>query len=353
MKILFVNPFGIGDVLFTTPLVRSLKDRGDSIYYWCNERVADILRYNNAVADIYPISRGDMKKIFKFSPVEAVKRSLALINRIRKEKFDIALDFSLDYRYSLLLKLLGVRKIVGFDYKGRGRFLTDKIKLKGFNSTHMVEYYLSLVKFIDKEIKAGERMELFVGDSDSKWADGVLSRNGAALGDLLIGIAPGGGTSWGEDAFRKHWPKEKFAFVGNEIMKEKKPRIILFGSIEEKPICDFIGSSIGKGVINLCGETTLGQFAALLKRCKLLIANDGGPLHMASALGVKTVSLFGPVDERVYGPYPFTSEHTAIKSDIECRPCYKDFRYKNCGDLKCLDAIEPLEVLEAVRSKLE
>jgi len=73
---------------------------------------------------------------------------------------------------------------------------------------------------------------------------------------------------------------------------------------------------------------------------------------MAAALGVNTVSLFGPVDEKVYGPYPPSDRHVVLTGDAECRPCYKNFRYKECDDRICLDSIEPAEVLEAVRSRL-
>lgn len=352
MKILFVNPFGIGDVLFTTPLVRALKEKGHSIYYWCNERVADILKYNEAIEDIFPLSRGDFKRILKTSAVEAVKRAVDLIRRLRRGRFDMALDFSLDYRYSLLLRILAVKRIIGFDYRRRGRFLTDKIKIDGFDDEHMVEHYLKLLKFIDKEIAPHKRIELFVGNGEEKWADDFLHRKGIGASDVLIGIAPGGGTSWGEGAFRKHWPKEKFAHIGDDLTAEKRYRIILFGSEEERDICDFIARRMRKNAVNLCGETTLGQLAAVLRRCKLLVTNDGGPLHMACALGVKTVSIFGPVDERVYGPYPLSKEDITIKADVECRPCYKNFRYPFCENRICLDSIEPSAVLEAARRKL-
>lgn len=352
MKILFVNPFGIGDVLFTTPLVRALKEKGHSIYYWCNERVVDILKYNEALEDIFALSRGDFKRIFNTSAVGAVKRAVGLIRRLRRERFDMALDFSLDYRYSLLLRILAVKRIIGFDYRKRGRFLTDKIKIGGFDDEHMVERYLKLLKFIDKEITPRRKMELFVGHSEEEWADDFLRRNGIGASGVLIGIAPGGGTSWGESAFRKHWPKEKFAHISIELAAEKRYRIMLFGSEEERDISDFIARSMKNDAVNLCGKTTLGQFAAVLRRCKLLIANDGGPLHMASALGVKTVSIFGPVDEKVYGPYPPSGEDITIKADVECRPCYKNFRYPFCDNRICLDSIEPSAVLEAARSKL-
>lgn len=352
MKILFVNPFGIGDVLFTTPLARTLKEKGHSIYYWCNERVVDILKYNKAIEDIFALSRGDFKRIFKTSAVEAVKRAVDLIRRLRRGRFDMAFDFSLDYRYSLLLRILGVKRIIGFDYRKRGRFLTDKIKIGGFDDKHMVEQYLKLLEFIDREITPHERIELFVGNDEKKWAEEFLNHEGIGASDALIGITPGGGTSWGKSAFRKHWPKEKFAHIGEELTAEKRYRIILFGSEEEADICNFIARRMKNNVVNLCGKTTLGQFAAVLRRCKLMITNDGGPLHMASALGVKTVSIFGPVDERVYGPYPPSKEDITIKADVECRPCYKNFRYPFCDNRICLDSIEPSTVLEAARSKL-
>jgi lipopolysaccharide heptosyltransferase II len=352
MKILFVNPFGIGDILFTTPLIRPLKEKGNFIYYWCNERVADILEYNKAIEAIFPLSRGDFKRIFKESAGEAVKKGIGLIRQIKRERFDVVLDFSLDYRYSLLLRLLGIKKITGFDYKGRGRFLTDKIKIKGFNDRHMVDYYSMLLRSIDMEPKTHNRMELFVGDNENNWAQEMLRQNGIGSSDILIGIAPGGGASWGESAFQKHWPKEKYAYIADELTSKDRCKILLFGSDREVEICNFITERRKNSVLNLCGKTSIGQFAASLQQCKLLMTNDGGPLHMASALGVETVSVFGPVDEKVYGPYPFSKEHTIVKGDVECRPCYKNFRYPLCHKRECLDSIKPSAVLKAVRSKL-
>lgn len=353
MKILFVNPFGIGDVLFTATLIKPLKEGGNSIYYWCNERTVDILRYNKAINDIFPLSRGDLKRIFKSSPYEGIKRISGLMRWIKKRRFDIALDFSLDYRYSLLMRLLGVKKIAGFDYKGRGRFLTDKLKIEDFDERHMVSYYSMLLKFIDKTLQPYDRMELFVGEDEKDWVDGILRKNRIDKNDILIGIAPGGGTSWGEGAFRKHWPREKFAYVADKLASIDGYKIALFGSEKERDICDFIAGEIKRNTVNLCGRTSVGQLAASLQRCKLLIANDGGPLHMASALGVKTVSIFGPVGENVYGPYPPSEDHIVMTGNVDCRPCYKNFRYTLCDNRICLDSIEPSKVLEAVREKLK
>lgn len=349
MNILIVNPFGIGDVLFTTPVIRALAGKGHSVYFWSTERTADILRHNPAIKGILPLSRGDLKKI---SAWKGAKALIGLMMRLRKGSFDAALDFSLDYRYGLLLRMAGIKKRVGFDYKGRGRFLTDAVKIDGFSGRHMAAHYADILRFIDKPLKAEGKMELFVGDEDDKWADRFLRENGAAGSDVLIGITPGGGASWGKDASRKHWPKENFAVVADKLVSEGGRRVVIFGSESESALCAAVAGKMKCRPINTGGKLSLGRFAALLRRCRLLITNDGGPLHMASALGVKTVSVFGPVDEKIYGPYPVSANHSVITGDAACRPCYKNFKYPVCKETVCLNSVGADAVLEAARGLL-
>jgi ADP-heptose:LPS heptosyltransferase len=105
--------------------------------------------------------------------------------------------------------------------------------------------------------------------------------------------------------------------------------------------------------INLTGKTTLEEFSAVLSRLRLLVTNDGGPLHMATALGVKTVSIFGPVDERVYGPYPDSDKHLVVTNEIQCRPCYRKFRLPECvRDKVCINAVSIEDVYQSVRRLL-
>lgn len=353
MKILIVNPFGIGDVLFTTPIAAALAESGRSVYYWSNERVADILKHNPKISGIFSLARGDIKRIFKNSFFGGIKALLLLLGKIKKEKFEVAFDFSLDYRYGLILWLLGIKKRIGLDYKNRGRFLTDAVKIKSFEDRHVVRYYNGLIRFMEGDIMPGANMELFIGSDDAKHAEAFLQKSGVLAEDVLLGIAPGGGGSWGRDAFRKRWPKEKFAYIAERLGREGSYKIVVFGSEDEADICGYVSGNAGNSSINTCGKLTLGQYAAILKRCKLLITNDGGPLHMAVALGISTVSIFGPVNEKVYGPYPGSPKHIVISGEAKCRPCYKDFRYPLCKALICLDSIEPEEGLTAVKKLLE
>jgi lipopolysaccharide heptosyltransferase II len=350
-RYLIINPFGIGDVLFTTPVIRSIKDvQPDSqISYWCNDRVAPIIRNNPNINEVFPLSRGDLKKIFAKSRLEGISRFWNLILGIKKGHFDISLDFSLDHRYSLLTKLAGVKKRVGFNYKKRGRFLTDKIDIEGYHAKHIIEYYLDLLKVINIDTKS-RSLELRVEASDREKIKKLLSYSGVKENDLIVGVAPGAGASWGKDATLKHWPAIRFAQVADIISDEFGAKILILGSKEERPIADIIYSAMRNKPIDLVGRTSLNELGAIISYLRILIANDGGPLHMAVALGVKTVSIFGPVDEKVYGPYPASQNHIVIKKELSCRPCYQYFRTPVCDrNRECIKSISVEEVLDAVR----
>ena len=151
-RILFINPFGIGDVLFTTPVIRTIKESNPDLVigYWCNKRVEDILKHNPCIDKIFALSRGDIKKIYKESLFKGFLTFLGLIKDIRKEKFDASIDFSLDHRYGLWSKIAGIRQRIGYNYHNRGRFLTKSLKIADYyKAKHVVDYYLDLLKLID------------------------------------------------------------------------------------------------------------------------------------------------------------------------------------------------------------
>ncbi len=354
-RLLIIDPFGIGDVLFTTPVIKAVKDVYPDNYigYWCNERVADILKNNPAINRVFAFSRGDLKKLYQQSHLEAIKKFFSLVSAIRKDRFHVCIDFSLDHRYSLICKLLGIKKRIGFNYKKRGRFLTDKIGIDGYKGKHVVEYYLDLLKFIG--IKAKDKdLCLSVPRENKAKAQIKLSRLGAKQGDLLIGIAPGGGASWGKQASFKHWSALKYAQLADKIISEFKAKVVILGDDSEIPIGDIITSAMKNKAIDLTGKTTLEELTAIISQPDILITNDGGPLHIAVALGKKTVSIFGPVDELVYGPYPAGKNHRVIKKDLSCRPCYNNFRFQECSRevRECINNISVEDVLIEVRSLL-
>ena len=345
-KILIINPFGIGDVLFTTPVIKAIKKQFPEAFigYWSNARVKPILASNPRIDKVFALSRGDLKKIYQDSFLKGAWRSLKLAWEIKKEHFDICLDFSLDHRYSLFAKIIGIPKRVGFNYKARGRFLNSRIDIDGYHDRHVVEYYLELLKFLGIQALDNDLYLAVPLESEIK-AKNILASAGIIENDLVIGIAPGAGGSWGKDAGYKHWPALKFAQVGDRLISELKAKVVILGDESERKIAEVILHAMRNKPIDLTGKTSLEILPALIKNCNLLITNDGGPMHMAAALGVKTVSIFGPVSEVVYGPFPSGRNHVVLKWDIACRPCYKNFRLPVCDkDRECLKSVSADEV---------
>ena len=354
-KFLVINPFGIGDVLFTTPVIKALKQQyPDSfIGYWSNLRVKPILASNPQINKVFALSRGDLKKLYQESFFKGLGSFLKLIWEIKKEHFDICLDFSLDHRYSLLAKIIGIKQRIGFNYKGRGRFLTKGIDLAGYQEKHVVEYYLELLKFLN--ISAQDKsLHLDVLSESELKAKNILTSAGIEEIDCVIGIVPGAGGSWGKDATYKHWPALKFAQVADRLATELKAKIVILGDESERKIAEAIVYAMRNKPIDLTGKTSLDIFPAVIKNCNLLITNDGGPMHMAVALGIKSVSVFGPVSEVVYGPYPDNRNHVVLKWNMSCRPCYKNFRLPVCDkDRECLKQVSADVVFDATTRLLQ
>ncbi|MCM8795343.1 MAG: glycosyltransferase family 9 protein, partial [Candidatus Omnitrophica bacterium] len=291
-KFLIINPFGIGDVLFTTPVIRAIKEAYPDSFmaYWCNLRVKDVLKDNPHIDKIWSLSRGDIKKIFKQSKWKGLTTSLDLLQQLRKAEFDICFDFSLDWRYGLLTKLAGIKKRVGFNYKKRGRFLTEKIDIDGYNDKHVVDYYLDLLKIIDI-IPKHKNLDLFISEEQRGHAKGVLANLGVTESELLFAIAPGGGASWGKDAYLKHWPQEKFAQLVDRLSDDFIAKILILGDTQEKEIAKEILARIKNKnrVIDLVGKISLEELVAIINYLEILITNDAGPLHIAVALNKKSV----------------------------------------------------------------
>lgn len=354
-KFLIINPFGIGDVLFTTPLIRALRgcEPDCVIGYWCNQRARDIFAYDPDVQHIFALSRGDLKRVCEDSVFDGAGRLFGTAFGLRRAGFDCAFDCSLDPRYAVVSMLAGVRRRVGYNCKKRG-MLTDSIAIDCYRNKHMVEYYLDLLQFVRAVRPENPRLSIFVPDFEKAKAHQALERCGIRETDTLVGIAGGAGASWGKDAGFKRWPAVKFAQLADRIAQQLGCKVILLGDASERPIAESIIAMTKSRPVDFVGKTSLLEFAALLQHINVLVTNDGGPLHMAVACGIKTAAIFGPVDSKVYGPYPSdTARHIVIKRDLPCIPCYDKFRMPLCErDKECVRSIDTQEVFETVKKLL-
>ena len=351
-KILVINPYGIGDVLFTTPLIRTLKKAYPQaeISALLGSRTKEVLAWNPDIKKIYVFNKGCFDS---GSKLREIPRLIKLIITLKKIKFDLVLDLSNAPEYGFICKFVfKIPHRIGFNYKNRGRFLTQGINLEGFNDKHIIEYYLDLARIIGLEPQKG-KTKFYIDADDQDWAKDFLSSHKIKNRfEPVIAVIPGGGSSWGLDAGYKHWPAESYARLSDMLMDKFKAHVILCGDKTESSIGRMILTLMTKKPIVASGRTSLGQLAALLAECDLVICNDGGPLHVAVAVGAKTLSIFGPVDEKVYGPYPLDEKHQVITSDVDCRPCYRNFKYQKCDHRKCLFNIHIDTILEKVSELL-
>ncbi|KKR29874.1 MAG: Glycosyl transferase family 9 [Candidatus Gottesmanbacteria bacterium GW2011_GWC2_39_8] len=360
-NILVINPFGIGDVLFSTVLVRQLRKNNPNSYiaYICNLKVKDILATNPDINEVFVFERDEYRSEWKKSKIRGIKKFLGFWREVKKKKFDVVFDLSLGKEYAFLCWWVGIKERKGFNYKKRGRFLTHKIEFDGFNDKPVAEYYLDLF-YLNKiasltpfarndelichceEPQRGDEAistVLVTTEHDKEYIDNFLNQSGIKDNDILIGIAPGGGMSFGlKNQDRRRWPVKKFAELADKVIEKFNARIILiWGPGEEKLVQEIAILMKQKPLIT--PATKIREMAELCKRCKLVICSEGGPLHIANSHDVKTISIFGPVDEKVYGPYPLGENNIVVTSDVDCRPCYKKFKLPECSNRKCLEDI--------------
>jgi lipopolysaccharide heptosyltransferase II len=347
-RILVINPHGIGDVLFTTPLLANLRRAYPNahIAYIGNRRTVDFLKDNPTINQVFCYERDEFYAVFKKNVFGFMKKWFDFASQIKQQRFDIVFDFSLNSAFGFLCFWAVIPERYGFDYKGRGRFLTRKFALRGFEGRHVVEHYLDLLNAINVPV-IDRDMEFTINPKDQQWADEWLKEQGLSNNSILVGIVPGGGASWGTSASKKRWPAEKYAGLVDKIIAEKSAAVILMGDVKEQDLCTEITRLSNHQVYSAAGNTTLGQMAALFKKCRLVIVNDGGPLHVAVATKTSSVSIFGPVDPNVYGPFPL-SHHLVIQKGLACQPCYRRFRMAPCSHLSCLQDLSVEDVFRKV-----
>lgn len=352
-RFLIINTFGIGDVLFTVPLIKSIQANVADAYigYISNRRTAPLLESLPQINQVIVYDRNEFKAVSDRSQFEFLQLIRSTKNDIRQGRYDIAFDFSMTWYAGFYCWLAGIKQRVGLNYKNRSVFLTQKVMLSGYEGRHVADYYQELLRGVDFCVSP-QSMEVSIAPENCLWAENFL-RDANFSSSKWIAVFPGGGESWGPDAKFKRWPAEKYADLIRRITVDFDGNIVLLGNHAEETLCKEIQSLVKCPLFNACGKTNLLQTLAILKKSCLAVVNDGGPLHMAVAAGIRTVSVFGPVDEKVYGPYAGVfGQHRVVTSSMACRPCYRNFRRAACEHISCIRNVEVDDVFNAVQDLL-
>ncbi len=350
-RLVIFNPYGIGDVLFSIPLLSALRERQDISYcaYICNSRARAVLEGNPYVDEIIPYDRDEIKK--------GLKRKLEFFRRLCNVHADLAIDLTLNRTLSFLLFLAGIRERVGLDYKSRGMFLSKKLLIMDINR-HMASYYFDLYGLIapgDEASYTDYDVRIYLSEKEEGFARLLFYNLGLDENARIVCVFPGGGASWGKERHKKLWQGEKFLELILKILL-LDPSIYVFVMGDEKDR-DMMGLPIElqrtRRAFDFRGRLTIRETVSVLKLAELSITNDGGPAHLSAAAGTELISIMGPVPEDVYRPLGDTNRIHIVVSEIDCRPCYKNFRMPECTkDYACIRDIAVDRVLEEAKAIL-
>ena len=226
---------------------------------------------------------------------------------LRARKFDCAILLQNAFEAAALAWLARIPRRIGYDRDGRGWLLTDAVPVPkpGEIPRHQRFYYLELLR------RAGVVSGFPSGDTVR-----LVGAARSAGGDAWVGVSPG--AAYGG---AKRWPPERFAEAAVEVALKIGAPVALFGSAGERPLCEQVESLIaGRArVVNFAGQTSLRQFIDLAAACRVFLTNDSGAMHIASALGVPTVAVFGATDPAATGPAGEFSR--IVLEPVDCSPC--------------------------------
>jgi heptosyltransferase-2 len=265
-----------------------------------------------------------------------------LARQLKKEFFDLALHLPNSFDSALVSLLAGIPRRAGYNTDGRGILLTHKVSADGrVKRGHQVEYYLHLVRSLGLQTAEGVPA-LTVFQDRIPEAEAILKSADGGDGPY-VGMSPG--AQYGS---AKEWFPERFGQLGRRIETELGGRFLILGSAGDRALASRIGQTAGKGAVDLTGKTTLGQAMALIARCRVFVTNDSGLMHVAAALGVPLVAIFGSTDPSRTGPRGRNSR--VIYKPIPCAPCLK----ARCPQSReCMEAVSVDEVFEEVKNLWE
>lgn len=319
----------VGDAVMTLPALEAVRENfpSASITVIARPWVAPVFENHPAVNNILIYNRHDglKKNIYEFFHLASI---------IRKNRYDLAVLFQNAFEAALLAYLGRVRCRLGFDSDGRRFLLTHGIKRSSeIFAVHQVEYYLSILKAVGLKTESRNPV-LYLSKKDIAKAENLLQSQGISKTDFILGISPG--AIFGS---AKRWPFERFAKISDWASERWGAKVIVLGSKKEKDIGNKMAGMMKNKAADFCGTTSLGEAMGLIAGCSFFVTNDSGLMHVAAALGVPTLAIFGSTDHVATGPRG--SKTRIIRHDIACSPCLKP----ECPtDFKCMLSIEPEEV---------
>ncbi len=316
MKILILALSGIGDALMFTPALKLLRQ---SLPY----AQIDALVMFKGTKEIYETNENFNKVIYFDFIKEGALSSLKLVLGLRK-KYDTTINLYPSNRkeYNIINFLLGAKKRVGVEYlrmNNSNLGWLNNITVLENDKTHNVQTNIKLIeKLLNKSFDENPPMQISISDEKKIFADNFLKDKNISTNDFLVGFHPGCATL--KNHIRRRWEPEKFAELGNKLIKEKNAKVFLFGGPEEEELKSSINLRIDSKNSFVIKTDNFLQSIAIMKRCNVFVTNDSALMHVASALGLKVIAIIGPTNPHYI--HPWKTEHKIVSLNLNCAPCF-------------------------------
>ena len=332
-KILLIKLSAVGDVVHTIPVLNKLRRRYPAarIDWLVTPAIAELLRHNPAISNVIEFERDDWSRPWTPTPFVNYARLAA---KLRANAYDLVVDMHGQFRTAVLVLASGAPVRIGFDrprasvWDASPRSFPAEARKHAWQGaregswlayTHHIPVPTLDIHAVDRYLGVGPILGLETGPPDfsfpipqaaSASVEALLRERGLA-GAPLLAMAPG--TIWET----KHWGSGKYAEVARHFLA-KGFAVALMGSRRERAVCEDV-ARLAPGAVDIAGETTLTELAALIRRSAISVTNDSGPMHLAVALDRPVVSVFGPTDPVWIGPYGRTG--AVLQAGVACSPC--------------------------------
>jgi len=336
VKLLIRATNWVGDAIMALPALRAVRSRFPKaeIAILALPYVADIYRGQGVADELIGYDRNGEHAGFRGRE--------KLVAKLRAKKFTTALLLQNAFDAAWIAWRAGIPERIGYNRDARGLLLTKPIAVprSGEIPAHEKLYYLELVKRAGwiGAIPDVPEISLLVTEEQARRAEEKLQSSGSQPGALRIAV--GAGAAYGS---AKCWPPERFAAAINHLVKQRPAEAILFGASGEAAVSAAIQAGLHRAALDLTGKTEIAELPALLSRCTTFVGNDSGAMHVAAAVALPVVAVFGPTDP--HRTAPVTPRCTIVQEKPYCSPCF----LRRCPtDHRCMTAIAPERVSAGV-----
>ncbi len=339
-KILIIRLSSLGDVILTTPVIAALKAKfpHSELFFLTKAGYGDLLRNDPRIFSLVEFDPGGRHR--------GLSGFMRLISELRSCDFDLLVDLHANLRSFLVRHLVKSRVKLKYRKRWLRRLLMVHFKFLKTRPVSTVNSYLEVLKQLNVN-PTENRILVFLNPEDVDFLDHFLLEQRVKKDDIVVGVHPG--AKWET----KRWNEEKFARVCQSLVEKLGCKIVLLGDADEAKLVQLIGKDIPTERLVKTIGLPLGRVMSLIKRCDCFITNDSGPMHIASALRVPVVAIFGPTHPKL-GFSPSGSRNVVLCADGKCSPCSLHGE-KRCSKKSrfCMDLIEPDMVIEAVERLLK